>query len=276
MEVAAGGSPSLSQHNSQAGPWLPQDIDYSPNASIERATALPTDPNEIPGYLPASAFSSHRSSFTSIATNRGTSFSSNDAGPSTLASSFTEASDGVTGNRYARPTPLTTGFPAARFYPLPLTQSQLASGNISYPSPPQTAAYQNQISFMSSPPRRSAPESEWNPDRPRRRSDTDAPFGLPGDFAQLGAFTYGLAAGSRYVGDEEFSDTPELPLIAPDNEYTDSHTLEDEAFEIAETAGLENIQDVDDMTTGGTIRSSYDIELFEDQTYVTAGSLSVL
>ena len=237
---------------------------------------MPAELNEVPGYLPASAFSSLHSSFTSIATQPGTSFSSNDAGLSTLASSFTESSGEVTSNRYPLPTPLSAGFPSAQFYPMPVTQGQGASGTITYPSPPQITAYQNQASFMSSPPRRSEPDLDWNPDRNRRHSDTDANFGLPGDFAQLGAFTYGLAAGSSYVGDNEFGDAPELSPIAPDNDYTNFHTLADEAFEMAETAGLENVEDVGDMRSGGVIRSEYDIELFEDQTNFTTAPLSVL
>jgi hypothetical protein len=304
VEHAASSFSSPAQSLSQAGPWLrnsnllgsdslPQDFGYSRSSSTEKNTLINSDLDEIPGYLPASAFPNHHpldaamftqgtrsrnlpreTSFTSVTTLPGASFSSNDASISTAASSFAEASHIAIDHYHSLPTPTIVGFPTAYFYPLPMTQSQAAHHSLSYPSPPQTATYQNQMSFNSSPPRRPEPEWAWAQNRTRRHSDTDATLGVPSDFAGIGAFEHDLTAISSYLDDQDFDEALDLPQIAHANEYADSYTFQGDVFDNLNAPVQGN--GVEDATIGAMIGNNFDDDFLEEQMNPTTGPLSIL
>jgi hypothetical protein len=255
IEIAAGGLSSPVQYPSQEGAWLRsssllrsdllrQDFNRSPSSSMEETTLLHSNIDEFPAYLPARVFPNYHSTDTAIFTQGTTassqpressfrsvmalteaSFSSNDASISTSASSFTEASQTDIGYYSALPTQTTMGLPTAQFYPLPMMQSQAAFGNFSYPSPPDTATYRDQMSFNSSPPRRPEAEWEWTQNRPRRHSETDAAMGLPSDFAELGPFEHDLTTTSGYLDDQEFGEGFHFSPITSTDEFNHSHAL---------------------------------------------------
>jgi hypothetical protein len=304
VQIAADSLSSPPRSSSQARAWLrssnlrrseslPQGFDHSPSSSIEDTTLLHTELDEIPAYLPASAFYNHHSldpaiftqafdssnlryesSFKSVTALPGTSFSSNDARLPTAAPSFTEVSHTAIDQYHPLPNSASVGFPTDQFYPLPMTQSQAAFKYLSYPSPPHTASYQNQMSFKSSPPRRPESEWEWTQHRPRRHSDTDATMGLPSDFAEFGAFEHDLTAISSYLADQEFGETLELPPIAPANEYASSHTFESDDFENGEVA-VEGTG-IEDAAVGRMIGSNFEDGFPEEQMNLTTAPLSVI
>ena len=127
---------------------------------------------------------------------------------------------------------------------------------------------------MSSPLRRSESEWEWTQNRPRRHSDTDAAFGLPDDFAELGAFAYDLSAVSSYLGDQEFVGAPELPPIAASDEFANSHSLEGDVSEDGENAVQGNA--VKNAANGRVIQSNFNNGFLGDEANVAPAPLSVL
>jgi hypothetical protein len=304
MEIVTGGLSSPVQHSSQEEAWLrssshlradslPQDFDHRPNSSIEETTLLHSDLDKFPGYLPARAFLNyrstdaaistqetiassqpHESSFRSVMTLPEVSFSSNDASISTAASSFTEASHTDIGYYSALSNPTTVDLPNAQFYPLPMTQSEAAFGNFSYPSPPNTATYRNQMSFNSSPPRRPETEWEWTQDRPRRHSETHAAIGLPSDFAELGAFEHNITAISGYLHDQEFGEGFDYPPVASRDQYNHLHALEGSEHDMGK-ASIQKIY-AEDTAIGRMRGDSFDNEFWETQTNHMAAPLSSL
>jgi hypothetical protein len=303
-DVAAGDFSSPPRYSSQAGSWLRssnlvasaslhQDLNHSPSSSIEDKTLLQPDLDEIPGYLPASSFQNHhpldpasyaqgtgstslprKTSFTSFTTLPGASFSSNHTSMSTGASSFTEVSHTVNDRYQPLPTPVSAGFPIADFYPLPMMQSQAAFHSLSYPSPPRTATYQNEISFNSSPPRHSEREWEWTLNRARRHSHTDAAGGVPGDFAGIGAFQHELTAISSYLEDQEYIEALDLPQIAHADEHTNSYTIENDEFENGHVFG--QINGIEEDAVGPMVGSNFDNDFLEEQMNRTTEPLSFL
>jgi hypothetical protein len=301
IEIATGGLSSPVQYSSQEGAWLrsssllrsdsfPQDFNHSPSSSIEETTLLRSNIDEFPAYLPARAFPNYHSTDAAIFT-QGTitssqpressfrsamalteaSFSSNDASISTAASSFTQASHTDFGYYSALPTQTTIGLPTAQFYPLPMMQSQAAFGNFSYPSPPDTATYRNQMSFNSLPPRRPEAEWEWTQNRPRRYSETDAAIGLPSDFAELGPFEHDLTATSGYLDDQEFGKGFHFSPATSTDEFNHSHALGGGEHDIG-NATTQKIY-AEDAAMGRMRGGYFDNEFWKNQTNHMAAPL---
>lgn len=304
MEIATGGLSSPVQYFSQEEAWLrssghlrsdplSQDFDHSPSSSIEEETLLNSDLDKFPGYLPARAFPDYHStdatistqetiassqpresSFRSVMTLPEASFSSNDASISTAASSFTEASHTDIDCYSALPTPTIMGLPTAQFYWLPMMQSQAAFGNFSYPSPPDTATYHNQMSFNSSPPRLPEAQWEWSQNRPRRHSETDAAIGLPSDFAELGAFEHNVTAISDYLHDQGFGEGFDYPPVAFRDQFNHSHALEGVEHDMGK-ASIPKIY-AEDAAIGRMGDDSFDNEFWENQANDMAAPLPSL
>ena len=294
MEHTAEISPSSSQHSSEAGSWLPRpnvvypdslprELGHSLSSFVGEAELFATDHVDIPGYVAASALSSQHSSFRSSIEQPWTSFAANDAGSSTAASSFAEASHPAigSGSNHAPPTPYTIGFPTDQltdqFHPSSMTQSQAAFHTNLYPPPPREATYQNQMSFMSSPPRPSESNWEWSRDRARRHSDTDATFGLPTGLAHVGAFTYGLpAVSSDLAGENSGKDSSgalEFPSTTPEDQFANPHAPIGDESRLGRIALYD---DVEDLANDRTLGNTYNDELLDDRTGSTTAPWSVL
>lgn len=170
---------------------------------------------------------------------------------------------------YALPTPTNVGFPTANFYPLPMTQYNEAYCHLSYPSPPQTTTYQNQLSFNSSPPRRSESDWEWNQARGRRYSDSDAAVGLPSDFAGIGAFEHGLTAVSSYLDNQEYPEVLELPQAADENDYADSNAFDCGEYGNRDLPGQGH--GLDDAAIVRTSRTNVDHDFSEEELDLKTG-----
>jgi hypothetical protein len=300
MQIATGGLSSPVQYSSQEEAWLrssshirsdplPQDFNHSPSSSIEETTLLHSVLSKFPGYLPAGAFPNYRSTdaatstqetiadsrphesfFRPVMTLPEASFSSNDASISTAASSFTEASYTDIDCYSALPTPTAMGLPTAQFYSLPMMQSQAVFGNFSYPSPPDTATYHNQISFNSSPPRRPEAEWEWTRNRPRRHSEADAAIGLPSDFAELGAFEHNITGISDYLHNQGFEEDFDYPLAASRDQFDHSHALEGGEHDMGKACTQKIHAEAAIERIGG---DSFDNEFWESQANCMAAPL---
>jgi hypothetical protein len=155
-----------------------------------------------------------------------------------------------------------------------MMQSQAAFGNFSYPSPPDTATYRNQMWFNSSPPRRPEAEWEWTQNRHHRHSETDAAVGLPSDFAELGAFEHGFTAISGHLDNQEFEEGFDFSPVAPTDGLNHSHALGGGEHDIGK-ATTRKIYAEDDAI--GRMRGGYfDNDFWETQTNHMAAPLSSL
>jgi hypothetical protein len=155
-----------------------------------------------------------------------------------------------------------------------MTQSEAAFHSLSYPSPPRTAIYQNEMSFNSSPPRHSELGWGWLLNRARRCSHTGAAGGVPGDFAGIGAFQHELTAISSYLEAQEYIEALDLPEIAHAEEYTISHFVQNGDFENGHAFSQE--QGIEDDAVGPIVGGNFDTDFPEEQMDCTTAPLSFL
>jgi hypothetical protein len=143
-----------------------------------------------------------------------------------------------------------------------MTQSNQVYHHLSYPSPPQTMTYQNQMSINSSPPRHSDSHWEWSQSRTRRHSESDAALGLPSDFAGIGSVERGLAGLSNHLDNQEFPEALELSQAADENDYVDADAFIGDEFGNGDVPGQGS--GLDDAAMVRTIGTNTDHDFLEE------------